>query len=90
MLAYVFFAAVTRALGAEAAAPVAVLWAWWSFAGAALTFPLQHWIARQARQSEQPELLSLDVIAERHYALNWLTGFHNPPGTDWDEIDTPS
>lgn len=47
LLAYVFFAAVTRALGAETAAPVAVLWAWWSFAGAALTFPLQHWIARQ-------------------------------------------
>ncbi len=48
VLAYVFFASVTRALGADVAAPVAVLWAWWSFAGAALTFPLQHWIARQA------------------------------------------
>ncbi len=47
VLAYVFFAAVTRTLGAESAAPVAVLWAWWSFAGAALTFPLQHWISRQ-------------------------------------------
>jgi len=48
VLAYVFFASVTRALGAEVAAPVAVLWAWWGFAGAALTFPVQHWIARQA------------------------------------------
>lgn len=46
VLAYVFFALVTRALGSEAAAPVSVLWAYWSFAGAALTFPLQHWIAR--------------------------------------------
>lgn len=46
LLAYVFFALVTRALGPEAAAPVSVLWAYWSFAGAALTFPLQHWIAR--------------------------------------------
>ncbi|MFC6286189.1 lipopolysaccharide biosynthesis protein [Nocardioides sp. GCM10027113] len=46
LLAYVFFALVTRALGAEAAAPVSVLWAWWGFAGAALTFPIQHWIAR--------------------------------------------
>ena len=46
LLAYVFFALVTRALGSEAAAPVAVLWTYWSFAGAALTFPLQHWIAR--------------------------------------------
>ena len=41
LLAYVFFAMVTRALGPEPAAPVSVLWAWWSFAGAALTFPLQ-------------------------------------------------
>ena len=48
VLAYVFFALATRALGAGPAAPVAVLWAWWSFAGAALTFPLQHWITRQA------------------------------------------
>lgn len=46
LLAYVFFALVTRTLGSTAAAPVSVLWAYWSFAGAALTFPLQHWIAR--------------------------------------------
>ena len=46
LLAYCFFALVTRALGSAAAAPVSVLWAYWSFAGAALTFPLQHWIAR--------------------------------------------
>ena len=48
LLAYVFFALVTRALGPVPAAPVSVLWAWWSFAGAALTFPLQHWITRSA------------------------------------------
>lgn len=46
LLAYVFFAVVTHALGSTAAAPVSVLWAYWSFAGAALTFPIQHWIAR--------------------------------------------
>jgi O-antigen/teichoic acid export membrane protein len=46
LLAYAFFALVTRALGPVAAAPVAVLWAWWGFAGAALTFPIQHWISR--------------------------------------------
>jgi O-antigen/teichoic acid export membrane protein len=46
VLAYVFFGLVTRALGAEAAAPVAVLWTYWSFAAAALTFPLQHWAVR--------------------------------------------
>lgn len=46
VLAYVFFATVTRALGPEAAAPVSVLWALWSFTAAALTFPVQHWVAR--------------------------------------------
>lgn len=48
MVAYVFFALVIRALGAGPAAPVSLLWAWWGFAGAALTFPVQHWIARTA------------------------------------------
>ena len=46
LLAYVFFALTTRGLGSEAAAPVAVLWSYWAFAGAAVTFPLQHWITR--------------------------------------------
>lgn len=46
VLAYVFFVIATRALGATAAAPVSVLWTYWSFAAAALTFPVQHWIAR--------------------------------------------
>lgn len=48
LLAYVFFVLVIRALGAGPAAPVSVLWSWWGFAGAALTFPVQHWIARTA------------------------------------------
>ena len=46
LLAYVFFAVVSRALGASAAAPVSVLWTYWSFASAALTFPIQHWASR--------------------------------------------
>jgi O-antigen/teichoic acid export membrane protein len=46
VLAYVFFVLATRALGPTAAAPVSVLWTYWSFAAAALTFPVQHWIAR--------------------------------------------
>src|SRR5699024_10290840 len=45
-LTYAFFAITTHALGATAAAPVSVLWAYWGFAAAALTFPLQHWVAR--------------------------------------------
>lgn len=48
LLAYVFFALTTRGLGATEAAPVAVLWSYWAFAGAALTFPVQHWITRTA------------------------------------------
>src|SRR3954451_15530908 len=46
LLAYLLFALITRGLGAEAAAPVSVLWTLWAFAGAAFTFPLQHWITR--------------------------------------------
>lgn len=51
----------------------------------------QHWIVREANKSgATPAGLSGDIIMERHVALNWLTGFQNPPGTEWDEIDTPS
>lgn len=46
LLAYVFFVITTRALGATDAAPVSVLWTYWSFAAAALSFPVQHWVAR--------------------------------------------
>lgn len=48
LLAYVFFALSTRSLGAAEAAPVSVLWTYWSFTAAALTFPLQHWLSRTA------------------------------------------
>jgi O-antigen/teichoic acid export membrane protein len=47
LLAYVFFALGTRHLGAEATAPVSVLWSYWALAGAVLTFPVQHWIIRR-------------------------------------------
>lgn len=46
LLAYVFFALVTRGLGAEAAAPVSVLWSYWGLTAAGVTFPVQHWVAR--------------------------------------------
>ena len=48
LLAYLVFALTTRGLGATAAGPVSVLWSYWACAGAAFTFPLQHWIARTA------------------------------------------
>ena len=46
LLAYAVFVLITRGLGADAAAPVSVVWTYWAFAGAAFTFPLQHWITR--------------------------------------------
>ena len=45
-LAYVFFVTATRTLGPREAAAVSVLWTYWGFTAAAITFPLQHWIAR--------------------------------------------
>lgn len=48
VLAYVFFALTTRSLGPTAAAPVSVLWTYWTFAAAALSFPIQHWVAHNA------------------------------------------
>ena len=51
----------------------------------------EHWIVRQAHQGgAEPTGLNPDVMLERHFALNWLTGFQNPPDTPWDEIDTPT
>jgi len=51
----------------------------------------QHWIVRQARQQGiDVENLNPDVVMERHHALNWMTGFQNDPGTDWDNTDTPT
>ena len=76
LLAYVFFALVTRALGAEAAAPVAVLWTYWSFAAAALTFPLQHWAVRAvvAAGGEGPVRRALPSIAGLTLLVALLAG----------------
>jgi O-antigen/teichoic acid export membrane protein len=65
LMAYLFFALVTRALGSADAAPVSVLWAYWSFAGAALTFPLQHWVTRTvaAHQGEGAVRAALPGVA---------------------------
>lgn len=48
-----------------------------------------HWAVREARRqgSTAPEGLEPGVIAERHYALNWLLRFQN---ADWDDVDTPT
>lgn len=77
MLAYVFFALVTRSLGATDAAPVSVLWTWWSFAAAAFTFPVQHWIVRTvsaAGRSEGGVAEALPRVAAVMLGLTVLTG----------------
>jgi O-antigen/teichoic acid export membrane protein len=81
LLAYVFFVLVTRALGAERAAPVSILWVWWSFAGAALTFPIQHWIARSVtvhdgesgvRRALPGVVAIIAVVAALSAVVSWL------------------
>lgn len=47
LAAYGFIALGTRALGADAFAPVAIVWVFWAFSAALLTFPIQHWVIRQ-------------------------------------------
>jgi O-antigen/teichoic acid export membrane protein len=76
LLAYVFFATVTRALGAEVAAPDSVLWAYWSFAAAALAFPLQHWAARSvtATGGEHGVRRSLPAVAAAVLTLSPVVG----------------
>lgn len=48
-----------------------------------------HWAVREARRTGEATPGDLDpgVIAERHYALNWLTRFQD---ADWDDVDTPT
>ena len=46
LLAYGFFALTTHSLGAHGAAPVSILWSYWSAVAAVLTFSLQHWTIR--------------------------------------------
>ena len=48
-----------------------------------------HWAVREARRTGNPPPGNLEpgVLAERHYALNWLVRFQ---GVDWDEVDTPT
>jgi len=47
LAAYAFIALGTRGLGAARFAPVAIVWVFWAFSAALLTFPLQHWVIRQ-------------------------------------------
>ena len=46
-----------------------------------------HWKVRDAQVNRRdvPDRINPSVIQERHYALNWLTGYG---GLDWDDITT--
>jgi len=82
LLAYVFFATTTRTLGPVAASPVTVLWTYWSLSAAALTFPMQHWIARTATAYDEgvvrralPRLMTvMAVVSVVIGLLSWLAG----------------
>src|SRR4051794_1166992 len=65
LLAYLLFALVTRGLGAQAAAPVSVLWTMWAFAGAAFTFPLQHWITRSVVAGHEGDVRRSAALVSR-------------------------
>ncbi len=75
LLAYVVFALTTRGLGAVEAAPVSVLWSYWAISGAALTFPVQHWITRTAAvHGEGPVGAALPRIGWVVLALSLTAG----------------
>jgi O-antigen/teichoic acid export membrane protein len=56
LLAYGFFALAIRTLGASDAAPVSVLWTYWTMTAAILTFPLQHWTIRLLTRGDEGTL----------------------------------
>jgi hypothetical protein len=75
LVAYAVFAVTTRALGAAAAAPVSVLWTWWGFAGAAFSFPLQHWVTRTvSAHGEGAVRAALPPVGLAVLALSGVTG----------------
>ena len=69
------------------AGPVSVLWSYWAFAGAAITFPLQHWAARtiiahgEGAVRHVPGLRGARRAVGAPGALAWLARqplFHRP------------
>ncbi len=52
VVAYAYVSLGTRTYGAEAFAPIAVLWTFWAIATATLTFPIQHWAIRTITAEE--------------------------------------
>ena len=48
-----------------------------------------HWATTDARVNgrRSPDGVDAGVVAERHYALNWLVRFQD---AEWDDVDTPT
>jgi hypothetical protein len=44
-----------------------------------------HWQARDARIHSKPTHLDIEIIQERHHAINWVIGYDGAP---WDEVTT--
>lgn len=76
LLAYAFFALATRSLGADGAAPVSVLWSYWSLAAAVLSFAVQHWIIRTLAHDGHEGIVarSLPRITAAAFVLVALSG----------------
>jgi hypothetical protein len=47
----------------------------------------EHWRARDARfhGRAQPPGIDIEIIQERHHAINWITGYG---GQSWDDVTT--
>jgi hypothetical protein len=46
-----------------------------------------HWNARDAQLHERsmPPGIDIEIVQERHHAINWITGYDGLP---WDEVTT--
>jgi hypothetical protein len=47
----------------------------------------EHWTARDAQLHEgaMPPGIDIEIVQERHHAINWITGYDGLP---WDEVTT--
>jgi hypothetical protein len=47
----------------------------------------QHWSARDAKLNgiAAPDGINIEIVQERHYAINWITGYCGLP---WDDVTT--
>ena len=82
LLAYAYVALGTRTFGADAFAPISVLWTIWAMSSAVVTFPVQHWVIRTVEadsaegrvRAAQARILGAAVLLSSVVgAVTWLT-----------------